>query len=68
MPRLQATTRRPVRPSDHNLYDSTMTVMTAGGSRSFVVLDDDPTGVQTLAGVRVLLDWDARARRSSARG
>ena len=26
---------------------------------SCVVLDDDPTGVQTLAGVRVLLDWDA---------
>ena len=24
-----------------------------------VVLDDDPTGVQTLAGVRVLLAWDA---------
>src|SRR5947207_7261424 len=23
-----------------------------------VVLDDDPTGVQTLAGIRVLLDWD----------
>ena len=33
--------------------------MSAGGSPSFVVLDDDPTGVQTLAGVRVLLDWDA---------
>ena len=33
--------------------------MTAGGSPSCVVLDDDPTGVQTLAGVRVLLDWDA---------
>jgi uncharacterized protein YgbK (DUF1537 family) len=24
-----------------------------------VVLDDDPTGVQTLAGIRALLDWDA---------
>src|SRR5437016_8597631 len=23
-----------------------------------VVLDDDPTGVQTLEGIRVLLDWD----------
>ena len=33
--------------------------MSAGGSPPFVVLDDDPTGVQTLAGVRVLLDWDA---------
>ena len=33
--------------------------MSGGGSPSFVVLDDDPTGVQTLAGVRVLLDWDA---------
>ncbi len=28
------------------------------GSSSFVVLDDDPTGVQTLAGIRVLLAWD----------
>lgn len=27
--------------------------------RRLVVLDDDPTGVQTLAGVRVLLRWDA---------
>ena len=25
-----------------------------------MVLDDDPTGVQTLAGIRVLLAWDAR--------
>ena len=33
--------------------------MSGVGSQSFVVLDDDPTGVQTLAGVRVLLDWDA---------
>ena len=33
--------------------------MSAGGSPPFVVLDDDPTGVQTLAGLRVLLDWDA---------
>jgi uncharacterized protein YgbK (DUF1537 family) len=34
--------------------------------RSFVdrlvVLDDDPTGVQTLAGIRVLLDWSDPAR------
>ncbi|HEY7604022.1 MAG TPA: four-carbon acid sugar kinase family protein [Gaiellaceae bacterium] len=27
-----------------------------------VVLDDDPTGVQTLAGIRVLLAWDDPAR------
>lgn len=27
----------------------------------FVVLDDDPTGVQTLAGIHVLLSWDAAA-------
>jgi uncharacterized protein YgbK (DUF1537 family) len=27
----------------------------------YVVLDDDPTGVQTLAGIRVLLAWDAGA-------
>ena len=34
--------------------------MIAAGSPSCIVLDDDPTGVQTLAGVRVLLDWDAQ--------
>jgi uncharacterized protein YgbK (DUF1537 family) len=32
-----------------------------------VVLDDDPTGVQTLAGIRVLLEWDpARVRAALA--
>jgi uncharacterized protein YgbK (DUF1537 family) len=32
------------------------------------VLDDDPTGVQTLGGVRVLLDWrDERAVRTAGR-
>ena len=33
-----------------------------------VVLDDDPTGVQTLAGVRVLLAWDARRIASALSG
>ena len=34
-----------------------------------VVLDDDPTGVQTLAGIRVLLAWDdPGANRPCARG
>ena len=37
-----------------------MTPVSAFGNRSCVVLDDDPTGVQTLAGVRVLLDWDEK--------
>jgi uncharacterized protein YgbK (DUF1537 family) len=39
-----------------------MTVRHVAGrmdDRRVVVLDDDPTGVQTLAGVRVLLRWDA---------
>jgi uncharacterized protein YgbK (DUF1537 family) len=40
----------------------------AGGSQSCVVLDDDPTGVQTLAGVRVLLDWDAERVRAALAG
>ncbi len=35
------------------------------GDRRFVVLDDDPTGVQTLAGVRVLLTWDVTRIRES---
>jgi uncharacterized protein YgbK (DUF1537 family) len=34
-----------------------------------VVLDDDPTGVQTLGGIRVLLDWDPpRIADALARG
>jgi uncharacterized protein YgbK (DUF1537 family) len=33
-----------------------------------VVLDDDPTGVQTLAGVRVLLRWDAGRVREALVG
>lgn len=32
--------------------------MHAADLSPYVVLDDDPTGVQTLAGVRVLLAWD----------
>jgi uncharacterized protein YgbK (DUF1537 family) len=31
----------------------------------FVVLDDDPTGVQTLAGIRVLLEWNPARVRSA---
>jgi uncharacterized protein YgbK (DUF1537 family) len=37
-------------------------------ARPLVVLDDDPTGVQTLAGVRVLLAWDARRIRAALSG
>ncbi|MCY7303352.1 MAG: hypothetical protein LH654_10055 [Thermoleophilia bacterium] len=33
-----------------------------------VVLDDDPTGVQTLAGIRVLLAWDPARIRSALAG
>jgi uncharacterized protein YgbK (DUF1537 family) len=33
-----------------------------------VVLDDDPTGVQTLAGVRVLLSWDRERVRLAVAG
>jgi uncharacterized protein YgbK (DUF1537 family) len=36
--------------------------------RRVVVLDDDPTGVQTLAGVRVLLRWDAGLVREALAG
>jgi len=46
-----------------------MTVRHVAGSgdHGVVVLDDDPTGVQTLAGVRVLLRWDAdHVRRALA--
>lgn len=34
----------------------------------YVVLDDDPTGVQTLAGIRVLLSWDAGRIRGALDG
>jgi uncharacterized protein YgbK (DUF1537 family) len=36
--------------------------------RPSVVLDDDPTGVQTLAGVRVMLAWSADRVRSAVAG
>ena len=32
--------------------------MASAAREPLVVLDDDPTGVQTLAGIRVLLAWD----------
>ena len=32
-------------------------VQVDGGEQRVVVLDDDPTGVQTLSGIRVLLEW-----------
>lgn len=44
------------------MYDGTPVLKdaasTAASSR-FAVLDDDPTGVQTLAGVQVLLEWNS---------
>ena len=42
--------------------------MAAGGNVPLVVLDDDPTGVQTLAGIRVLLAWDAQRIRAALDG
>jgi uncharacterized protein YgbK (DUF1537 family) len=41
----------------------------AGAAREpLVVLDDDPTGVQTLAGIRVLLAWDRARVRAALEG
>ena len=41
--------------------------MPGAAREQLVVLDDDPTGVQTLAGIRVLLAWDpARVRAALA--
>ena len=48
-----------------------MTVRSVVGftnDRSLVALDDDPTGVQTLSGVRVLLRWDADLVREALAG
>jgi uncharacterized protein YgbK (DUF1537 family) len=39
-----------------------------GEARPLVVLDDDPTGVQTLADVPVLLRWDAERIRAALDG
>jgi uncharacterized protein YgbK (DUF1537 family) len=38
------------------------------GREPLVVLDDDPTGVQTLAGIRVLLAWDPARIRAALEG
>ncbi len=42
--------------------------MTTAPREPIVVLDDDPTGVQTLAGIRVLLAWDAGRVRAALDG
>ncbi|MGI8973432.1 MAG: four-carbon acid sugar kinase family protein [Gaiella sp.] len=42
--------------------------MRAVGSPPIVVLDDDATGVQTLAGIRVLLAWHADSVRAALDG
>ena len=42
--------------------------MSPVGSPPVVVLDDDPTGVQTLAGIRVLLAWDPARIRAALDG
>jgi uncharacterized protein YgbK (DUF1537 family) len=42
--------------------------VTDRADRPVVVLDDDPTGVQTLAGIRVLLTWDAGRVRDALVG
>jgi uncharacterized protein YgbK (DUF1537 family) len=39
-----------------------------GTREPLVVLDDDPTGVQTLAGIRVLLGWDPARIRAALAG
>ncbi len=42
--------------------------MSSVGSPPVVALDDDPTGVQTLAGIRVLLAWDPARIRTALAG
>jgi uncharacterized protein YgbK (DUF1537 family) len=42
--------------------------MPSGGERPVVVLDDDPTGVQTLSGIRVLLRWNEESIRRALDG
>jgi len=38
------------------------------GRRRIAVIDDDPTGTQTVRGARVFLDWSADAMAAAARG
>ena len=42
--------------------------MPSAAREPLVVLDDDPTGVQTLAGIRVLLAWDPGRVRAALAG
>lgn len=42
--------------------------MPSAAREPLVVLDDDPTGVQTLAGIRVLLAWDPERVRAALAG
>jgi uncharacterized protein YgbK (DUF1537 family) len=41
--------------------------MTERGGEPWIILDDDPTGTQSVAGVPVLLDWDAELIAGAAR-
>ncbi len=52
---------RPDREAVHKLYQKEW----EGFGRKVVVLDDDPTGVQTVSGIHVYTDWD---RESLAEG
>jgi uncharacterized protein YgbK (DUF1537 family) len=44
---------------DEDAFRSRLEAAVHEGARPLVVVDDDPTGTQTVSGARVLLDWDA---------
>lgn len=54
----------PPAPSEEALLPRIQQQVAASG-RKLVVIDDDPTGVQTVYDVRLLLDWDATALRAA---
>ena len=54
----------PPAPSEDALLPQIQQQVAASG-RKLVVIDDDPTGVQTVYDVRLLLDWDVAALREA---
>ena len=46
---------------DENFYRDELAAALKNFSRKIVVLDDDPTGVQTVNGISVYTDWTAQS-------
>ena len=56
------------RPADENRIDKLLRAEIDADSRKIVVLDDDPTGVQTIHDLAVYTRWDRESILDGFRG